>query len=540
MQPHMRFKKRSYAFDLSGLGIDGASDWLVENLEEAGVEKPDRLRMRLLLEEALLNFAGHFGAEKTGKAYLERRQGRYRLRLVVSGDRFNPLTAEDEDDLNNLTESLFSVLHMQVQYAYSMGANVLRMSLPKQTWNPVLKIVIAILVGSCIGIVSNIFIPDNLTLAFSDAVLQPISDMWSRLLQAVAGPVIFLTALTASFGTKRIADFGGSRVMTLVRYFSISAIVVVFTMVCSLAIFPLDIAATEANRRLLTTLLDGVLQVVPGNLVEPFSQANTPQLLLIAIVTGYLLAAVEPQVNELNTIIQQLNTLGMTVAKTASWLVPFFVGLILCLKMWTNEVTMLGSIWLPLVLSAAVSAVVLMVALLVSSARSHVNPLVLARKLKDPFVDALKRGTLDYSTVGDLVDSCKKLLGIKGDYARAALPLGLFLYMPTSGVGICVFVVFAAQMQGLSIDQLWILTAVVLSVIMAVATPPMTGANLLSFVAVFSYLGISSDVILDVMVFDIIFGVLCIAFDQAMLQIETIYQAKKMGFLNVEVLRAPL
>ena len=108
MQSQLRFKMRSREFDLSNIGIDLVSEWLVENLEEAGVEKSDRLRMRLCLEEALLNFAEHFGKEKKGKAYLEKRQGRYRLRLTVSGDRYNPLTTDDEETPEDLQASLFS------------------------------------------------------------------------------------------------------------------------------------------------------------------------------------------------------------------------------------------------------------------------------------------------------------------------------------------------------------------------------------------------------------------------------------------------
>jgi hypothetical protein len=42
------------------------------------------------------------------------------------------------------------------------------------------------------------------------------------------------------------------------------------------------------------------------------------------------------------------------------------------------------------------------------------------------------------------------------------------------------------------------------------------------------------------MVFDIVFGVLCIALDQAMLQIEMINQADRLGFLDQKVLEAPL
>ena len=538
MQAHIRFKKRSRTFSLSAAEIDEASDWLVEGLAEAGADKSDRLRMRLVQEEALLNMAEHYGEEAQVDAHLEKHQGRFRLRLAARGNRFNPLKPESEA-AEDLPASLFSVIGLRVQYSYSMGANVLRISMPRHAMNPVLKIAIAIAIGAAVGIVGDIAIPDAIEEAFSNAVLNPIASMWVRLLQAISGPIIFLTALTAAFGTKRIADFGGSRVSTLARYLFISTSIVIFTLLCSRPFFPLDIAIIHGYSTVLSSSLDGVLQVIPGNLIEPFVSANTPQLLLIAIVTGYLLASLESQVKDLNALINQLNTLGLTVAKQACSFVPFFVGLLLCLKMWTHQTNLLGEIWLPLVVSIAIAALVFLVAILIASARFRMSPWLLAKKLKDPFIDALKRGTLDFSAVDDLVVACNNQLGIDGEFARATLPQGLFLYMPVSGIGICVFVLFAAQTQGVSVDQAWFVSAGALSVILAIATPPMTGANLLSFIMAFSYLGISSDALLDVMVFDIVFGVLCIAFDQAMLQIETVFQAERMGFLDEDILREP-
>ena len=537
-QNRIRFKTRSRTFNLSAIEIDEASEWLVENLAEANADKSDCLRMRLLLEEALLNMAEHYGEQSQVNAYLERRQGRFRLRVVVEGSRFNPLKPEGETE-EDLSASLFKVIDLRVQYSYSMGSNVVRISMPRKSMNPVLKIMIAIAVGAAVGILGNVAIPNELQETFSNAVLSPIANMWVRLLQAISGPIIFLTALTATFGTKRIADFGGSRISTLARYVIISTVVVLFTLACSRPFFPLDIAATHGYSTVLSNSLDGVLQIVPGNLIEPFITANTLQLLLIAIVTGYLLAALESQVKDINALISQLNTLGLTVAQHACEVVPFFVGLLLCLKLWTHDMDLLGSIWLPLVLSTAFSAVVFLIGVLAASARFHVSPRLLALKFKGPFVDALRRGTLDFSAVDDLAAFCKNQLGIDGEFARATLPQGLFLYMPTSAIGICVFVLFAAQTQGVPVDQAWYAAAAALSVVLAVATPPMTGANLLSFVVAFSYLGISSDVYLDVMVFDIVFGVLCIAFDQAMLQIETIFQADHMGFLDEDALRMP-
>ena len=171
----IRFDNRSYSFDLSATSIDKVSEWLDSNLQEAGADKSDRLRMRLLVEEALLNMADHFGEDHKGTAKLERRQGRHRLRLIVEGSRFNPLKPATENNDEDWSMSLFSVIDMNVQYAYSMGANVLRLSMPRPSRNPVLKIVNAILIGTTIGILGNLLIPNAFQEAFTDMVLYPIS-----------------------------------------------------------------------------------------------------------------------------------------------------------------------------------------------------------------------------------------------------------------------------------------------------------------------------------------------------------------------------
>lgn len=534
------FEKSQRTFNLHAESIDLASEWLAEKLEVAGIEKSDRLRTRLLFEEALLNLAEHYGEEHEVTAHLEKRWGRCRLRLVVKGSRFNPLRPETELDAEGGWTSLFSVISMPVQYTYSMGANVLRLSLPKPVQNPVLRIMLAIAVGVIVGLAGNMFIPDVIETSISSAILTPISDMWVRLLQAISGPIIFLMALTATFGTKRIADFGGSRFGTVARYFGISALVTIFSLACALPLFPQDVTVAEADGLLVGNTLGAILSIVPGNLVEPFSTANTPQLLIIAIVTGYLLASMESQTKDLMALVQQLSMLGFAVARGACSLVPFFVGLLLCLRIWSHDTERLGSIWLPLVVAALLSGLVCLAALLYTSVRLRVSPLLLVQKLRGSFWEALERGTLDFSIVDDLARSSKELLGVDGKFAQAVLPQGLFLYMPTSAIGICVFVLFAAQMQQLPVNQVWVASVVVASVVLAVATPPVTGANLLSFVVAFSFLGISSDAFLDVMVFDILFGVLCIACDQLMLQIDAIIQADNMGFLDEDVLRAPL
>lgn len=537
----MPFKTRTLIFNLSPMSIDRSSEWLVENMTDVGIDSKDRLRARLSFEEALINFAKRFGKEQEATVFLEKRRGSYRLRLLVRGERYNPLKEEEEgDEQGELYLSLFSNLEVHAQYSYAMGANVLRMPLAHHVMNPVLKIAIAIAVGLAMGLLGNAIIPNSVQEIVTDAVLVPISDMWVRLLQAVSGPIIFFTALTAALGTKRISDYGGSRFVTVARYFAIGAAAVLFSVVCTLLFFPREIVAVETNREVIRNLLTDILQIVPGNLLAPFFDANTPQLLIIAIATGYVLAPMGDRVEGLKSLINQVNAFGLTVAQKICSLVPYFVSVMLFLKIWTHDVELLGSIWIPLVASVLLTVVFALGYLFVAAVRLRTSPLLLARKLKDPFVTALVNGTLDYVSVDKLADSCKNQLGIDPVFAKAALPQGLVLFMPTSGIGIWAFVMFAAQTQQIAINQMWVLSAAALAVVLAVATPPVNGANLLAFTSAFAYLGISGDAILDAMVFDIVFSVLCIAVDQAVLQLETTLQAKQLGFLDETALRAPV
>ena len=533
----MPFKTKSHSFDLTPTSIDEASEWLCENLAVLGFERRDSTRTRLLFEDALLNFSSKFGNEQTATAFLERKRRHYQLRLVVEGVRFNP--TKGDDNQNELNISLFSVIDAHTQYSYTMGANVVRIPLPHKPMNPVLRIALAIAAGATLGALGDLLIPNDILESTANAILHPIADTWVRLLQAISGPVIFFTALSATMETKRISDFGGSRLNTIIRYFVLSALAVAFTMLClsPLVFGAVDIIADSSKSA--ADLLSDILSLVPGNLFEPFHTANTPQLLIIAIVAGYALASMGAQGAELKLFVQQANLLGLTVARGMCGLVPYFVGLLLCLRIWSHSTDLLRLTWIPLALSVGISVAFSAIMVVSISIRLHTNPLVLLRKLRGPFLAAIRSGILDYSTVSDLVDSCKKLLGVDREFSLAVLPQGLVLYMPTSAIGICAFTLFTAHAQGMTLDYIWLLSATALAVVLAVATPPVNGANLLAFVVAFSYLGISSDTFLDVMVFDLIFGVFCIAFDQALLQLETVLQARKMGFLNEEALHTP-
>jgi Na+/H+-dicarboxylate symporter len=132
---------------------------------------------------------------------------------------------------------------------------------------------------------------------------------------------------------------------------------------------------------------------------------------------------------------------------------------------------------------------------------------------------------------------CEKRLGISRKLTDYGLPLGLVTYMPAGTVATTLFSLYAAQCYGVSASLIWYAAAVLLTVSLIVATPPMPGIGLLAYAAIFSRMGIPDNALTFAMAADIIFGFAVSALNQAMLQLELILEADRLELLDREVLK---
>ena len=99
------------------------------------------------------------------------------------------------------------------------------------------------------------------------------------------------------------------------------------------------------------------------------------------------------------------------------------------------------------------------------------------------------------------------------------------MYMPANAIGAVVFVAFAEAAEDTLITPLWMIAAIVLSVILIAATPPIPGANCMAYTMIISILGIDKHFIILALLFDILFSSFATALNQLMHQMEMIIQA---------------
>ena len=523
--------------DLKNESIDDFSDWLTESLGAIKTEKRTVLKIRILLEEILLRAKEHFGEEAELSARLE---GSFRyiyVRLELAGEAFNPLS-ETNAELGDWNSSLQTAVGITPKYSYSWGKNVLKVKVPGKKMNPVLLIFLAILVGVLLGLAGNYILGEPQQQFVNTYFLTPAYELWIRMLNAISGPIVFFTVITTMLNTKRIDKQGGNSSNVVMRYFGFSFIIAASGVLISIPFF-LTKEAIQPGSGIGQKILGYLREMIPSNIIEPFLTANTPQLLVTAFVLGAAVIVLASRVNEVKTILRQINMVGLKLAEWVSMLVPIFAGLFLCLEIIQGKISVLRGIYKPVILSVVAALSMMFLAVGYVSVKMRVKMPIIGRKIQAPFFTALKTGSLDAS-FEQTKYSCIRLLGVDKGYTNISLPQGLVLYMPVSAIGTLVFTMYSAQVYHVKVDLFWLISAIIFAVVLFVATPPVPGANLLAYVVFFNWLGIPSEALMDAMIFDIVFGILAGAGNQLLLQIEMILQADKIGILNTKLLKQPL
>ena len=108
--------------------------------------------------------------------------------------------------------------------------------------------------------------------------------------------------------------------------------------------------------------------------------------------------------------------------------------------------------------------------------------------------------------------------------------------MPINVIGTLILTIFAAAQFGVEISLGWLIIAWLLAIVMFVATPPVPGANLLAYIMIFDFLGVPDVVLVDAMIFEVLFGIFASAGNQTMLLMDLIMQSDKIGLLDRHLL----
>ena len=523
------------SFILNGESVERISDDLDGFLKGIGTEKQNRIRIRFTVEEALLSLWQRFGDYNMVKVIASVRFGKPSIRIEHEGESFNPFS-KTKTNVEDWSRGLLASAGISPTYGYSHGVNTIKIPMRRMSINPVIAVIFAIIFGIIAGSVAMVTLSEGDAQYVTNGLLMPVYDLWNHILYSVSAPAMLIIVMSTMLDTREVSEQGGNASIVTGRYFFISLVLGVISIVAAVLMTGNKFAYNGFSRSTLSNLIRGLFSIIPENMLDPIRDFNTAQLILMGIVFAYATMAVGQQASGIANLIHELNLLSMQLAQWIAEVMPAFTIFLTAQLMVSHNAQLLTSLLAVIPFSIIVSLIVMTVTLLYVSRRSGVKPAVLLRKLWPSFVLTLKNG-LDSESYALAEKACTKNFGIQKIFTQRMLPLGLVLYMPASIIGMSSFVIFAALRSGLRITPVWILTAIVFALILLVAAPPIPGVNLLSYVVIIGQLGIGKEYVIAAMIFDILFNEFGAAANQLMLHLDMIMQAEHMGLLNQSVLK---
>ena len=515
--------------------IDQFSQQTEKFLTSIQTERANILRIRLSMEEALLRWRDRFGEEVSVSYYAGTSWRRPVITLRLAGDRYDP-TVKAENDLGSWSDGLLEEIGLTPQFSYRRGTNELLLRLPRPRVAPALTTLTDMVLGLAIGAAGRWLLPESIQLRLIHTILGPLQDMFYRVLNAASGPVIFFTVLVSICGAGGIAVSGKMGRKMLLRFIFFSSLLTVAALLLSVQAFSLHYYNGPMSDTRFASVLDFFLQVFPNDVLSPFINGNSPQLILIAVVLGNALLVVSDRNDSLVALIDQINKVGLILADWVVRFSHFIIVILLILNTWNRSLASILDLWKPLLLFLMLTAAAILIWILWVCISKGVSVRKLAKKLWPSALIALRTASVD-AAYGDSVLCCERRLGISRKITTYGLPLGLVIYMPAGMIATMVFTLYAAKAYGIVISVIWCVMAAALIVTLLMASPPVLGCGVLAYATIFLQLGIPSDALTIALLADILFGFVTAAGNQVMLQLELVLQADRSGELDLAILR---
>ena len=529
----MKITKKTASYPLSAKSIDAVADEVQRFLEQIGTERKNMLSLKLTVENMLIRWMAHFGEEALFSLSTGSRYGKPYIRLTLEGESFDPI--ETNDDFGDVTSRLFAGLGLYPTYEYSKNTNIVSFKLKKRQSNPIVGLLAALVSAVLIGLM-GMLAPEAVRTGCYESVLTPVYDAFIGVLTTVAGPMIFLSVAWGVYGIGDAATLGKIGKKMLSKYVGITFAVTAFAIAVFLPFSKLHYAAAGMDLSGIGRLVDLILGIFPQNIISPFLDGNTIQIILMAAVFGCIMLILENQTKLLATFTEQLNYIVQYLIEMIGKVIPFFIFIIVLRLIWSDSLHALANVWKPVVYYVLCALAATGITLLYIAIKEKVAVTQLIKKVFPGFLIALTTASSS-AAFGTIAASCEYDLGVKSKITNFGLPLSIVLFKPVTAVSFVSYALFFAKQYDIGISVVWVISAMIVISILTVALPPIPGGAIACYTILFMQLGIPAEALGIVIVLDIIADFINTGLNTIMRQCAIVLVAEQVNFLDKSTLQ---
>ena len=516
--------------DFSNSNIDLTCEDVGVFLTSVGVEKREALRIKLTLEEILLDYQAKFGKEATFKVRCVKRLLTIKVELIVAGRVYNPLEKDEEE---NAINGILAGIGLVPSYGYRNGKNHIIFIPKKKPLSSTVKMGVAIGLAIIAGILLK-FLPEGIRAGANEYVLTPVTDAFMGLVSAVSVPLIFLSILGSicSMGNmETLGKIGSKTIKVILLYMTVIS---VFMTALGSLFFHVQWGGGGTSG--FSQVLNLIYNIIPSNLFEPFVTGNALQLIFISIIVGLAMLVLSSRVNGVFQLVEQFSTIVQTIMSGLSSMLPILIFVLFTGMISSGNLGAILDSWKMILVIVLMCVVYYAINILRIAVIKKVSPALLLKKAWPTLLIALTTAS-SAAAFGTNTRDANKKLGIDKKLVEFAIPIGQVLFMP--GFIAMLFGMEAgfAESCGIPITLPWLIIGLITNLLLSFAIPPVPGGAMMGFTIAFTQLGIPMEIMGVALAVNAITDFPATACNVSSWQLTMIDVADSLGSLNKETLR---
>lgn len=329
----------------------------------------------------------------------------------------------------------------------------------------------------------------------SISVIQPLGDLFLRLIKFVIVPLILSSLIIGVASTGDPKELGRIGSKTIVYYLLTTAVAIIVGLAFAFMISPgkgldLDVTTTEVEVNETEGVVQTLLNIVPENPFEAFTEGNILQIIFFAIFIGLAITLVGKKADPVYHFFDGLAEVMYRITGIIMQFAP--IGILGLVAPIVGEYG--PSVLLPLlkVIIAVALACVAHAAIVYGVAVksfANMSPLKFFKGIAPAalvaFSTASSAGTLPMT-----LKNTQENLGVSKKISSFVLPLGATINMDGTAIYQGVAVVFIAQFYGLELGLVELGTVVLTTVLASIGTAGVPGAGMIMLAMVLSSIGL--------------------------------------------------
>ncbi len=358
------------------------------------------------------------------------------------------------------------------------------------------QILIALALGSILGLVLNQLNIPALQVHFVDGALSMVGRMFLNALQMLVVPLVVFSLLCGVVGIGDVKLLGRVGSMTFVTYLATTALAVTTALVFATLIGPgkgfesMHLAADGAETMLPNqTTWDILANIIPRNPVQALANGEMLQIIFYVIVVGIAVLMMGSRAKAFVEGCEFMNELAMKIVGIVMAFAPIGVFCLIArtfalegFGLFAPVIGYLTTISLTLVFHLCVTLMALLYFV------TGLSPRVFLRKIRSAQVFAFSTSSSN-ATIPATMQCATQRIGVDRSVAAFGIPLGATINMDGTAIMHGVATVFLANAYGIELGLAGYLTVISISVLASIGTAGVPGVGIVMLAMVLNQLG---------------------------------------------------